>query len=86
MAISAHHIMCEAREVINVANRTYKDALDSAKIIRDEALRESEVLVNLAQKHCGHEYVERYDWTEDGAFPNEPRSRMDCTVCGKEGV
>lgn len=85
--------MSQVQQFLSTATRIEREADDeylaAVKTAQDKrTLRMAEVagIRAAAQEICGHEYVTTVNWTEDGAFPNEPRSRIDCSICNKQGV
>lgn len=82
----AKKLMDMARQTENQANREYNETIEKAEEAHKKAMFKVNTLVEAAQAVCGHEYVRTERWTEDGAFPNEPRSRVDCSICNKQGV
>lgn len=51
-----------------------------------EAKSRADTLTNAARSLCTHPSRHEVTWTEDGAYPNEPRSRHDCNICKAENV
>ena len=83
---NAYTLMEKARDTELQAERTYAEKTRKLKESLELAKLEAQTFVKAAQAICGHEYVRTERWTEDGAYPNEPRSRVDCTICGMENV
>lgn len=83
---SVKKLMDMVREKLVQGQRDHEQSIIDASLAYEQVRNEAQVLRDAAQKICSHEYVTTVNWTEDGAFPNEPHSRIDCTLCGKEGV
>lgn len=86
MSSEVKKLMDMARQVMNQANHDYEQAVSAADIELSKAKTKSSTLLEAAQSICDHSYTTTAHWTEDGAFPNEPRSRVDCAICNKKGV
>lgn len=86
MSHEAKKLMDMARQTSNQALREYEQGLVELKDKLDAANSKANTLLEAAQAICDHSYTTTVNWTEDGAFPNEPHSRMDCAICNKQGV
>ena len=84
--MSVQHILEMSRSAAAEGLTIYNEGLVKLKSDVDTANTKSATLLKAAQDICGHEYICTEHWTEDGAFANEPRSRNDCSICGKKGV
>ncbi|CAM0017502.1 hypothetical protein VPHD181_0036 [Vibrio phage D181] len=86
MSNEAKKLMDIARQTSSQALKDYEEEVDALEEKLTKARNKAETLLEAAQAVCDHAYTTTVNWTEDGAFPNEPHSRMDCAICNKKGV
>lgn len=76
-------LMEQSRGMVFDADLSFSLRTSKSEELHRQELRDADIVKLAAQRMCPHKDYRVERWTEDGAYPNEPRSRKVCDLCDK---